>query len=150
MRALRTIAFIGLALALLIGFLWLLPTLLNPQYFGLQRKSAKWYAEFTAACDSVLAQHPLGTNETITLSVTDPSLPKIITALHPIMIHVGHDRFWMLLGSYSHAGFGLTWDPQWDNTNVWVLHTTAESVDTVLYSAMRTPSPTNNTPPTAR
>ena len=122
---------------LIIGFLWFLPNLLNPQYFGLRHKSAKWYADFTAACDSVIASHPSGTNDFIGVSVSDSSLPKIITDLHPLKIQAGPQRFWMLLVSDSHAGFGLTWDPKWDDTNIWILHTTAESLDTVIYSAKR-------------
>ncbi len=137
MRALRLISVVAVVLACIIGFLWFLPNLLNPQYFGLRHKSAKWYADYTAACDAVLAEHPLGTNKAIMISVTDPSLPKIITDLHPIKIQVSHQWFWMLLVADSHAGFGLTWDPKWDDTNIWVLHTTAESEDTVIYSARR-------------
>jgi hypothetical protein len=128
---------VGLVVACIIGFLSYLPNLLNPQYFGLRHKSAKYYADYTAACDSVLAAHPLGTNKSIQIPVTDPSLPKIMTDLHPIKIEVSSQRVWMLLGSDSHLGFGLTWDPQWDNTNIWVLHTTAESEDTVIYSSPR-------------
>jgi hypothetical protein len=79
------------------------------------------------------------------IPVTDPSLPKIITDLRPIKIVVGDQRFWMLLVSDSRAGFGLTWDPHWDDTNIWVLHTTAESSDTVIYSARRS-MPHNGAP----
>lgn len=137
MRTFRTIAIIGLVIAFVIGFLCFLPNLLNPQYFGLRHKSAKWYADYTAACDAVLAEHPLGTNKAILISVTDPSVPKIIADLHPIKIQVGHQWFWVLLVADSRAGFGLTWDPKWDDTNIWVLHTTAESEDIVIYSARR-------------
>lgn len=118
-----------------IGFLWFLPMILNHQYFGLRYRSAQWYVYYTAACDSVLVKHPLGTNDSISISVADPSLPKIIADLHPVKIEVSPQRFWILLGSDSHSGFGLTWDPRWNETNIWNLHTTAESVDTVVYSA---------------
>jgi hypothetical protein len=111
--------------------------LINPQYFGLRYKRATYYADYTAACDSVLAQHPLAANESIMIPVSDPSLPKIMTDLHPVKIEVSFQHVWMCLGSDSHAGFGLTWDPQWGNTNVWVLHTTMESDDRVIYSAPR-------------
>lgn len=137
MRALRIILAVVLVLACIIGFLWFLPNMLNPQYFGLRHKSAKYYADYTAACDSVLAAHPLGTNESIKIPVTDPALPKIMTDVHPIRIEVSSQRVWMLLVSDSRAGFGLTWNPQWDNTNIWVLHTTAESHDTVIYESKR-------------
>ena len=140
MRALRIILVVAIILACILAFLWFLPNLLHPQYFGLRHKSAKWYAEFAAACDSVIASHPLGTNESISrvaISATTPSLPKIITDLHPLKIEVGPHRFWMLLFADSRAGFGLTWDLKGDDTNTWVLHTTAESLDTVIYSARR-------------
>jgi hypothetical protein len=141
MRTSRSILVVFVIVACVIGFLWCLPYLLNPVYFGLQHQSAKWYEEFTAACDSVIASHPSGTNEWIAVSVTDPSLPKIITDMHPLKIEAGPQRFWMLLLHNSHAGFGLTWDPKWEgtnrDTNIWVLHTTAESLDTVVYSAKR-------------
>jgi hypothetical protein len=137
MRPFRIFLVIVVVLAFIIGFLRSLPNLLNPQYFGLQHKSARWYADFTGACDRVIAGHPLGTNEYIRVSVTDPSLPKIITDMNPIKITVSHQRFWMLLGSDSHEGFGLTWDPDWHDPSIWNLHTTAESLDTVVYSARR-------------
>ena len=112
-------------------------TLINRQYFGWRHKSAKYYADFTEACDSVLATHPLGTNEFILIPVTDPALPKIIIEAKPLKIEVGRQCLWMLQGSDSHAGFSLTWEPQWGNTNVWILHTTAESLDTIVYTAAR-------------
>ncbi len=123
--------------AFIIGLFLSLPYLLNPPYFGLRYKSAKYYADYTAACDSILATHPLGTNEFISIPVTDPSLPKIMTDLHPVRIHVRSQCVWMLLGSDGHSGFGLTWEPEWGSSDIWVLHTTAESLDTVIYSAKR-------------
>ena len=137
MRVLRTIPAVVLILACIVGFLWFLPNLLNLQYFGLRHKSARYYADYAAACDSVLAAHPLGTNESIKISVTDPSLPKIMTDLHPIRIEVRPRCVWMLLGSASHNGFGLTYYARWDNTDVWSLQTTAESHDTVIYTSKR-------------
>jgi hypothetical protein len=137
MRASRIILAVCLIGAFVLGFAWLLSTFHNSQYFELHHKSAKYYADYAAACDFVLATHPVGTNESIKIPVTDPSLPKIMTELHPIKIEINSKSVWMLLGSDSHAGFGLTWNPQWDNTNFWVLHTTAESLDTVIYAAKR-------------
>jgi hypothetical protein len=134
MRALRIILAVVFVLACFIGFVLYLPNLINPQYFGLRHKSAKYYADYTAACDFLLAAHPIGTNQFIVIPVTDPSLPKIMTDLHPIEINVSPLRVWVLLGSHSHSGFGLTWDAPLGNTNFWVLHTTAESEDTVIYT----------------
>lgn len=137
MRALRIIIVLGVILVCIFGFLWCLPYLLNPQYFGLRHKSAKWNADFTVACDSLIVSHPSGSNEFVWVSVADPSLPKIIKDLQPLKMQVGPQRVWMVLVSDSRAGFGLTWDPKWNDTNIWVLHTTAESLDTVVYSVKR-------------
>ncbi len=146
MRALRIIAIIAVPLALIVAFLWFLPMLLNPQYFGLRHKSSKWYAEFTAACDVVLAAHPLGTNEAIWIPVSDHSIPKIIRDLHPLKLQVNPQRVWMLMVSDSHAGFGLEWHPKWDDTNVWTLDTVGESMETVIYSASRDAAPNQRQP----
>jgi len=136
MRVTRIMLVIGLVVAFIVGFVCFVPMLLNPQYFGLRHKSAKYYADYTTACDSLMVEHPLGTNEVIELSITDPSLPKIITDLHPFRIQVRPYGVWILLGSTSHSGFGLTWEwkPKYGQTNIWVLHTTAESLDTVIYT----------------
>ena len=150
MRALRVIAAVVAVLVCIAAFLWFLPNLVNPQYFGLRHKSARWYVDFTAACDAILTAHPLGTNDAVWIPITDPSIPKIIRDLHPLKLQVNPERVWMLMVSDSHAGFGLTWDPQWDDTNVWVLHTTAESLDTVVYSTTRSASPNKHMQPTPR
>ena len=138
MRAPRILPIIGLGTLVTAGFVWFtLPELLHPQYFGLRHKSARYYIDLTAACDSLIAQHPLGTNNVIRIPVTDPSLPKLIQDLRPIKVQVSPRRVWLLLGSDSHAGFGLAWEPQYGQTNLWILHTSAESVDTVIYAAER-------------
>lgn len=141
MRALRIMLVVVVVAFLTIAFLRCLPTGLNRQYFGLRHKSTAYYAQLAAACDTVITRHPPGTNKFVEVSVSDPSLPKIITDLHPIRIKVDPQLFWMVLGSESHLGFGLTWDPKWGDTNTWVLHTTMESEDTVIYSAKRSSPP---------
>lgn len=137
MRMPRSSLVIGLGALCLAGFVWFLPWLLNPQYFGLRHKSARYYADLTAACDSIMANHPLGTNEVVKIPVTDSTLPKIIKDLSPIKVEVRPQCVWMLLVSDSHAGFGLAWEPQYGHTNLWVLHTIAESEETVIYVASR-------------
>jgi hypothetical protein len=141
MRAVRTMLIVAVIAACIVGFIEFLPYLVNPLYFGLRHKSAKWYSDFTSACDSVIASHPCGTNKYINIAVTDPSLPRIIKDLHPLKIKTSPEGFWMLLVADSHYGFGLTWDPMWKgtnrDTNIWVLCTTAESDETVIYSAKR-------------
>lgn len=118
------------------GFFWL-PELLEPQYFGLRHKGSKWYGDFAAACDLIIAQHSRGTNENISFAATDPSIPQIIRDVHPIKLEVGPQRVWMLLGGKGLNGFGLEWRSSWDDTNVWILQTIRESHVVEIYSADR-------------
>ncbi|HUE36662.1 MAG TPA: hypothetical protein VMO20_04675 [Candidatus Acidoferrum sp.] len=115
-------------------FALIAPGLLESPYIRFQKHSQTYYSNLARACNTVLAEHPVGTNKFIEIPVTDPSLPKAITDLHPIRIKVGPQGFWMLLISDSRAGIGVGWGPQWDNTNLWVLGEAAESLVTDVYT----------------
>jgi len=149
MRISRIKLVVGLIAVFTIGFIWVWEALSDPQYFALRHKSEKWYVDFTAACDSVIASHPVGTNGSADFSelpVTDPSLPKMIMDLHPVKIQVSHRRLWMMIVANTRPGFGLIWEPKFGETNEWLLYTTAENLDTPLYSATRLASPSTAAP----
>lgn len=94
------------------------------------------YRKLTDACDSVLADHPLGTNVEIEISATDPSLPNIIKRLNPVAIRVKPHGLWMMLEHPSRAGYAVEWGQDPDNTNIWALSAGGEGVfDTVYTSA---------------
>ena len=135
MRTLRFILVAAVMVGFVIGVYWLLTN--RSHYIRLQHKSHEYYVELAAACDSILASHPLGTNEVIWIPVTDPSLPAVVRGLHPLKLQVNPNRVWMLLDYDSHAGIGLEWQPKWEDTNVWKLDEVAESFETVLYSVKR-------------
>lgn len=124
-------------MAFILGLCWLLPIMFESHYIRLQHKSPKYYSNLAAACDSILAKHPSGTNKVSWIPVTDPSLPKAVRDLHPLKLQVNPQRVWMLLDSDSRAGIGLEWQPKWDDTNVWKLDILGESLETVLYSVRR-------------
>lgn len=130
-----------LVFACIIGFVWFLPMLLNPQDFRFKHRSAKYYADFTAACDSVLVEHPLGTNELLFIPLADASLPKIITDLHPCVIQVSRRGVFLGLGGDDHAlKSGIEWEPQQGDTNIWVLNTvygSSDSLDCLIYVTKR-------------
>src|SRR5438045_7124511 len=107
MCAYRIIAFAVLLIDFGGGMLWLLPIVFESHYIRLQHKSPKYYAELAAACDSISAKYPMGTNAVTAIPVKDPSLPAAIRALHPLNLKVSSQRVWMLLDSNSRAGIGL-------------------------------------------
>lgn len=115
-RAIASALTLVLAMALAA---WLLDS--NLRKF--ERKGASFHADFAAACDSILAQHPLGTNKTIQLSPVDPSLPKIVCDLHPLKIQISANRIWMLVDGSHADGLATVWEPAVEaHTNVWHLH----------------------------
>ncbi|HWH69556.1 MAG TPA: hypothetical protein VNT26_09240, partial [Candidatus Sulfotelmatobacter sp.] len=75
---------LAVAVVFVFGFFWLVAN--RSHYLRLQHKSGGYYAELAAACDSILRQHPPGTNQVIWIPVTDPSLPKVIRNLQPLKL----------------------------------------------------------------
>jgi hypothetical protein len=137
MRILRVIAVTFLVITFVTGGFWLLLTMSESSYLRLQHKSPKYYAELAAACDSILATHPIGTNEVIWIPVTDTSLPAVVRRLHPLKLQVNPHGVWILLDSDSRAGTALVWQPKWDDTNVWKLDVLADAPEVDLYSVKR-------------
>jgi hypothetical protein len=128
-----------LFVALLAAFILVLPILGHPQHFAFRHRSPGYYAEFARACDSLLAQHPIGTNEIVEIPVNDQSIPSIIRQVHPFRIKLATNWVWILAWGEGHAdGVGITWEPQNEGqTSVWALLTTAEGHTRTVYVAPR-------------
>ena len=101
------------------------------------RKDAAYYSEFSRACDLLIAQHRLGTNEFLAISETDKSLPKILKDLHPRRVELRPRRVWIQVGESRADGFGITWEQDDVQTNTWSLSVAGESLTRVLYSTNR-------------
>ena len=106
---------------------------------GFKHKSPAYYAAFAKSCDSLLAQHLVGTNEFVEVPVTDASLPKIVRDVHPFKIRVSRGCVSILAGGTSHVlGYGINWQRQDEaKTNVWALSTSQESQTHLLYVVER-------------
>jgi hypothetical protein len=126
MRAPRILAAFVFIVALIVAIFTVPYYLANSSYLGFKHKNAKYHADFAEACSSILAQHPLGTNKVIALSVTDPSLPTIISDLHPLRIELSPNYVWILVHGGHIGGLAIVWKPQWEpqdqtQTNTWTL-----------------------------
>jgi hypothetical protein len=109
----RVIKFSILGFGLLAGFVLLLPILAHSQHFAFRHRSIGYYVEFTKACDSLLAQHPLGSNRFIEIPVADASLPGIVRNVHPFKIKLAANWVWILAWGEGHGdGVGITWEPE--------------------------------------
>ncbi len=133
MRVIRVIAVFALFLICLGGVFFLGPRL--TQYSRFQHQGDEYYSELARACDAIIAEHLVGTNRFIELTVTDSSLPKIIRDLHPLKIVVQPQRIWILHG--GSIEFGIAWEQDESRTNAWTLSTACESDVRVLYVASR-------------
>lgn len=124
---------------LLAVLILVLPILVHPQHFAFRHRSAGYYADFARACDSLLAQHPIGTNQFVEVPVFDPSIPSIIRQVHPFRIKLATNWVWILAWGEGHAdGVGITWGPQSESqTNGWALLTAVEGQTRTIYVASR-------------
>jgi hypothetical protein len=131
--------FLLLFVGLLAVFILVLPMLGHPQHFAFRHRSRGYYADFTRACDSLLAQHPVGTNKFVEIPVNDLSIPSIIRQVHPFRIKLATNWVWILAWGEGHAdGVGITWESQSEGqTNEWALLTTVESHTRTIYVATR-------------
>jgi hypothetical protein len=136
MRVTRTISIL---LSVVAGFCLLavvaLRALKSDYLRFMEDKGQRYYSEFARACDSVLSQHPLGTNEVIRISASDTSLPKIVRDLQPQQVTITSNRVHLIVG--QGRGFGIAWEQDEMRTNVWVIHTFAESLVRVAYEETR-------------
>ena len=126
----RNILILGIVGVLIAGLVFVVPSL-TPQYFSFRHRNGRYYADFTAACDSLLAEHPVGTNRFIELAVTDASIPKIVRDLRPVKIKLATNWVWILYG--GGVEFSVTWEQDETQTNAWVLSTTCESHTRTVY-----------------
>ncbi|MGC3958682.1 MAG: hypothetical protein QM813_12310 [Verrucomicrobiota bacterium] len=102
----------------------------------MEDKNQRYYSEFARACDSVLAQHPLGTNTFICITGADPSLPKIIRDLESSRVTISSNSVHLMVGA-GRGGFGILWAQNEAQTNVWTISTFAESMQKVAYTETR-------------
>ena len=120
------------------------------RYLRFMHRDAAYYAQVAHACDLIRQQHPVSPHDSVTfsrdmvlpytlkLSGRDPSLPKIIRALHANPILVSTNRVWMKVAAeWGRAGFGLTWEQDGMATNDWVLSTAAEGLYKTVYEEPR-------------
>jgi hypothetical protein len=86
----------------LVLFLLLVCTQLTSKYVRFEHQSPKYRADFAAACDSILAHYPLGTNGYLEIPTNDTFLPKIVSELHPEKIKISTNQVWVLVdGSHT-------------------------------------------------
>ena len=137
MRTLKVVI-VGLLATIALGSItvMVLPALTSP-FLGFTRKDPTYFATFARACDSLLAQHSLGTNSILEIPAKGESLPKLIQELRPQKVRLMHNHVWIQVGESRANGFGVTWRQTEDQSNQWQLKISGESLDKVLYATNR-------------
>jgi len=74
---------------------------------------------------------------TIKLSGREPSLPKIIKALHPDMVLVSTNRVFIEIPPERMGGFGINWEPDDTRSNYWTLESNGDGLVTSVYAERR-------------
>ena len=122
---------IPVAVCLLVGVaLWWTKS----PYIRFVEKDQTYYSQVARACDLILEQHPLGTNEFIRLPDGDASVPSIIRDLHPSEVTISSNRVHVIVGVRE---FGMSWEAQEGDTNSWVLNVYPEGQGKALYEKRR-------------
>jgi hypothetical protein len=149
MRASKIIIVVVIGAILLFGIAFLIVPLLSSHYLRFMGKDTAYYTEVAHACDLIMQQHPVSSNDTITLyshmvlpytmklSGRDTSLPKIIRALHPDMILVSTNRVWIEIPPERMGGFVITWERDDMRTNYWALQSNGDGLVKTVYEESR-------------
>jgi hypothetical protein len=109
----------------------IVPKLIESPFIRFMERDERYYGSLANACDAVLAEHPLGTNQPLRIAGSDVSLPEIIRDLRPSSVTVSSNRVHIMAGVRL---FGVSWEPQEDGkTNVWSLIVYPEGPQSVVY-----------------
>ena len=101
------------------GLALVAPALLKSPYLRFIDQDQKYYSEVARACDLMLKQHPLGTNESVYVDGRDTSVPSAIRHLRPSGITISTNRVHVMVGVRD---FGMSWEAQEGGTNSWALN----------------------------
>src|SRR3954469_17420072 len=115
-------------------------------YRHFSRMDSGYYRQLADACDSLLQQHPVGTNDwvsptghgspenAIQISGSDPALPKLIRDLNPDKITVHPNRVFI---GVPNGGFAIIWGQSDKGTNWWHLRVYAGDEKKTLYETTK-------------
>jgi hypothetical protein len=132
-KSLGLLAFGGI---LLIAAFLNLPRFINPKLHKFTHRDVGYYTDFAKACDELLQNYPLGTDEFMEIAKTDPSIPEIIRDLQPQKIEITSNHIWMAV-EFGRLAFGVSWSPREGMTNPWVITVKNEGGSDILFSTNR-------------
>jgi len=139
MRVKDILVALGLVALFVVAVLTVPYYVLNAKYLGFKHKSISYHADFAKACDSMLAHYSLGTNIMgADISVTDASLPKIVSDVHPVRISISTNHVWILVRGGHVGGLAIIWEPRDETQTNWALSITdGEGQNDVVYATSR-------------
>jgi hypothetical protein len=135
--------------AILLSGLSLLANMLVSPYLKFMGKDAVYYSKVANACDLIMRQHPVSSNDTVTLygdmvrpytiklSVHDSTLPRIIRGLYPDMILVSSNGVSIEIPPEHMGGFVVGWGPDDMRTNYWALWSNGDGLEKTVYEERR-------------
>ena len=149
MRAPRIILAIAAGVILLFCVALLALNVLPSPYLRFMHKDIHYYSEIARACDMVLKQYPVSSNDSVQLSRDmglpytkrvsgrDATLPKTIRALHPDYVLVSSNRIYVWIPPERMGGFGVIWEQDDLRTNYWTLRSNGDGLEKIVYEEAR-------------
>ena len=137
------IAVLSSAIALTVWSAWsFLPIFRYRRFF---HRSTSYYAQIADGCDTILAGHPVSSNDivyltpqavarsAIRLSGDDSSLPNSIRQLSPDFVLVKSNFVSISIPPEREGGFGIIWKRSQMESNLWVLQADNEDEAKIVY-----------------
>jgi hypothetical protein len=82
-------------------------------------RSKKYYSELANACDDLIAKAQTNTSSDLLLRGDDPRLPVLLQNLKATSVDVTTNQ--VLIWFRIHGRYSVDWEPDYANSNAWVL-----------------------------
>jgi hypothetical protein len=145
MRTPKVILGFVFAVVLLSGLAFLAFALFSSRYLRFMHKDNTYYSAIAHACDSILLEHPVTSNDVVRfsshivvpfrmrISGNDSSLPNIIRQLHPDFVLIGSNYISLTIPPERMGGFGVSWKQDEMRSNYWILESDGDGLVKTLY-----------------
>ena len=139
MKRILLIAF-GVVVCIVLVALYVLPS----PYLRFMGRSTQYYSEIAAACDFVLRQYPVSSNDSpvliqgaLPISGSDVKLPEVIRSLHPDFLLVSSNSVYIWILPERMGGFGVIWEHDKMRPNHWTLQSNGDGLQKIVYEAAK-------------
>jgi hypothetical protein len=127
----------------------------SPNYRGFMGQNQTYYCEIADGCDQLIIQNNKGllkndgpsdlkppqlypdVAHTVSLSGTNKALSSLLQELHATAFWVSSNRVYVRIGPMTRYGWGIIWEQDESDTNLWRLSTNGDGLQKEVYSVRK-------------